>query len=291
MTKISLERLVGLICGVAILIFVMVVIWRDQPFSSPDLARMSRILLSLGIGVVGATIPGFLKVSYNIRGLSIRAAGGLGLFLITFFGSPQVEALHLADLSIAPVQLVEFRAVDFPATPQELNLNAPVAITVTFSLTNDADQLARPAKVEMTSLQLITQGNRYQFDWKYFVRHLTGAAYGQSPAERFLGVDSDAGAISVPAGSEGLIKEIMHVPNQLSGSQPTWISVVNGALDRQLTEVILFADTRPAGRFTARCMLAIDESANAIREKIAEKKIVPRYFQSRCKEAATWRHV
>jgi hypothetical protein len=67
-----------------------IVVIRNQPFADPNIASLARILISLAIAVLGATIPGFLQVDWSVRGLSIRAAGALALFVITYFFTPKL---------------------------------------------------------------------------------------------------------------------------------------------------------------------------------------------------------
>lgn len=93
------ERRVALFTGVVIVFFVLFLVYRDQPFSDPDLVVILRITLSLAIAVLGATIPGVLDVKYDTQGVMIRAAGALGLFVISFFGTPSVTSLKLDGLS------------------------------------------------------------------------------------------------------------------------------------------------------------------------------------------------
>jgi len=49
-----------------------------------------RILLSLGVAIFGAVIPGFLKINLTWKGVVIRAGGALALFLLTFFFTPKI---------------------------------------------------------------------------------------------------------------------------------------------------------------------------------------------------------
>jgi tetratricopeptide (TPR) repeat protein len=91
------ERRVALITGVIVVLAVIYLVVRNQPFSDPNLVVLSRIILALAVGIVGGTIPGFLNIRYSGGGFAIRGAGALALFVITYFGSPHVEALHLPD--------------------------------------------------------------------------------------------------------------------------------------------------------------------------------------------------
>src|ERR1700691_5510666 len=97
MDKFKFERRVSVFTGVFTIGVVLYLVIRNQPFSDPNLVVLIRIVLALAVATVGATIPGFLSLTYNLAGFAIRAAGALCLFVIAFFGTPHVEALHLAD--------------------------------------------------------------------------------------------------------------------------------------------------------------------------------------------------
>jgi hypothetical protein len=73
---------------------------RNEPFRSQNLVVAMRILLSLAAATLGAAIPGFLHVSWNKRGVTIRAGGALALFVVVLFGSPTV----LPEGSVAAIQ-------------------------------------------------------------------------------------------------------------------------------------------------------------------------------------------
>ena len=88
----SWERMISLGCGIVVLGFFLAIVWRNEPFTDPNNVTIARVLLSLGAAIVGGTIPGFLQVSWRGTGFVIRAAGALGLFVITYFGTPQVIA-------------------------------------------------------------------------------------------------------------------------------------------------------------------------------------------------------
>lgn len=97
MDKFRFERRVSLFTSVFIIFVVAFLVVRNEPFADPNLVILARIILALAVGALGATTPGFLHLTYNFAGFAIRAAGGLALFVIVFFGTPHVEVLHLAD--------------------------------------------------------------------------------------------------------------------------------------------------------------------------------------------------
>jgi len=98
------ERRVSVITGVFVIACVIFLVIRNQPFSDANLVVLMRIILALAVAVLGGTIPGFLSLEYNATGFAIRAAGALGLFVITFFGTPRVESLHLPDTEYLKLQ-------------------------------------------------------------------------------------------------------------------------------------------------------------------------------------------
>jgi tetratricopeptide (TPR) repeat protein len=95
--KFRFERRLSLFTAVFIVILIGFLVVRNEPFTDPNLVVLARIILALAVGVLGATIPGFLQLTYNFAGFAIRAAGALALFVIAFFGTPHVESLHLVD--------------------------------------------------------------------------------------------------------------------------------------------------------------------------------------------------
>jgi tetratricopeptide (TPR) repeat protein len=97
MDEFKFERRVALFTAVFVVVVVLLLVVRNAPFTDPNLVVLARIVLALAIGILGATIPGFLSVTYDVAGFAIRAAGALALFVIAFFGTPRVEALHLVD--------------------------------------------------------------------------------------------------------------------------------------------------------------------------------------------------
>ena len=84
------EKIVAVAMAALVIGLVVYLVVRNQPFADPNLVRILRIVLSVAAGILGATIPGFLHVQWSGGGFIIRAGGALALFVITFFGSPNV---------------------------------------------------------------------------------------------------------------------------------------------------------------------------------------------------------
>ena len=86
------ERITATVCAVTVVLVVLMLVFRDKPFSDPNLVILIRMVLSLAIAIIGAVIPGFLNVSLRGKGASIRTGGALSLFLISYYFSPQVAS-------------------------------------------------------------------------------------------------------------------------------------------------------------------------------------------------------
>jgi hypothetical protein len=82
------ERAISACAAVTIVGLVGFLVIRNQPFSDPNLVVFVRIMLSFATALLGATIPGTLRVSWSGKGLAIRAAGAVSLFVITLFFTP-----------------------------------------------------------------------------------------------------------------------------------------------------------------------------------------------------------
>jgi hypothetical protein len=72
---------------VALAVFLLV---RNETIADPRLFFVMRVVLSFATAVLGATIPGFLNVSWTGSGLAIRAGGALALFVLTFVYTPDL---------------------------------------------------------------------------------------------------------------------------------------------------------------------------------------------------------
>jgi hypothetical protein len=198
------ERIIALVAACFILIFVMALIWRNQPFATPDLARAMRIILSLGVGVLGGTIPGFLNLEYNLQGLAVRAGGALALFALTFFGSPAVEPLHLQapKIVVSDIPQIDFRTRAGPDKPDDERLDAEAVVTVAISVRN-IEEPSRSGFLDTTRVDVPIDGTRTQFSWRYFV-NMHEEAFGL-----WLAIQSDATPQPLKAG-DVLGKEILH---------------------------------------------------------------------------------
>lgn len=89
-TPLPWEKFVATGVALAVIGVTCYLIVRNEPITDRNLASMLRTLLSVATAIIGATVPGFLHVGWKGSGLAIRASGAVGLFVITYFGSPQV---------------------------------------------------------------------------------------------------------------------------------------------------------------------------------------------------------
>jgi len=85
-----LERSVAAATAIAIVATVLFLVVSGRQITDDNVASMFRIILSLAVAILGANIPGFLQVGWDVKGLSIRAGGALGLFVICYFASPPI---------------------------------------------------------------------------------------------------------------------------------------------------------------------------------------------------------
>lgn len=99
----SAERWVAILTAVSVIALVGFLVIRNEPFSDRNLVVLVRIILSLAVAVLGATIPGFLNFGWNARGFALRAGGALALFALTFLLTPSVLP-SLNDAQIAPLK-------------------------------------------------------------------------------------------------------------------------------------------------------------------------------------------
>ena len=84
------ERITTLVLGVALLATGVFLVVRNKQFADPNLVVITRIIISLGVAICGASVPGFLNIEWNFRNNAIKAGGALGLFVLTYVVTPKV---------------------------------------------------------------------------------------------------------------------------------------------------------------------------------------------------------
>jgi hypothetical protein len=289
----QVERRFGLLAGAIILLFVMGLIWRNQPIQDDNLVILARAMLALGAGVVGATIPGFLRLDYKVGGLTLRAAGGMAMFVLVFFGSPKVvPSLRPTEarLELAPLGWVEFRAVATPKMLDDLDLDAPGAIIVDLRATNISDQLGKQIIIRNTTARLFVDDKAFDdFAAKYFVKIITGGTlYGGTPEDK-LGVQSDASAISLRS-QESIEQSILHISPKVGslGYATAWRSILNLSLEKHITAVEVTVEAGDNGTYVLRCSIDRDRSVYLINSMLDEQGVFPRYFHANCEGEPKW---
>ena len=115
------EKAVGYGAAALVLGLVVYLVVRNEPFADPNLVVFTRIVLGVAVAALGATIPGFLHVDWAVKGVTIRAAGALALFVLAFLFTPAVVpgAQPTADEDRKDVELVVGLATEEP--PDELD--------------------------------------------------------------------------------------------------------------------------------------------------------------------------
>lgn len=88
------ERIIAVVCAVVAFLVVFIIVLRKEPFADPNQVVLIRIVLSLAVGIIGAVVPGFLRIDLRGKGIAIRAGGASALFVISFFFSPTVHPLE-----------------------------------------------------------------------------------------------------------------------------------------------------------------------------------------------------
>ncbi len=116
----SWERVVAAGAGVAVVGIIGYLVVRNEKFADPNLVVLMRIILGLSVAVLGATVPGFLNVSWKGSGLGIRAGGALALFVLSLFWTPHVEQA----VSPSPIN----QTTTGPGYPAVANTGGPVIL-------------------------------------------------------------------------------------------------------------------------------------------------------------------
>lgn len=104
------ERITAIITAVFVIVCVSYLVIRNEPFADQYLATLARTLLSFAMAVLGVTTPGFLNIGLNIKGLSVRAAGALVIFALTFAFMPRLLELSAKGSAMIDIVSAEFGA-------------------------------------------------------------------------------------------------------------------------------------------------------------------------------------
>jgi hypothetical protein len=238
--------------------FVLFLLLRDRPFSDPNFYLYTRILLSFGIAVLGATIPGFLDITWHGGGLAIRAAGALGLFVLTFFGTPKVlpSGPSAPRITLNHPPQVTFRTFAGPEKTQDERLQAPVVLTVPFKYLS-VIQPALSATIAEESARVEVHDRVTNWKWKYFV--------SEHPENigKWLGIDSDVHEKTISGGAAEY-----HETAMVSDEASSWRTFAEQL--QQLTEDTL--PVRIRASLTDRTQLEVlcDADLKYFRKKVSE---------------------
>jgi hypothetical protein len=84
------ERIAATLAALVIVGLAVFLLVRNEPLADPRLFFVLRVVVSFGAATLGATIPGFLDISWSGKGLGLRAGGALALFVLTFAYTPDL---------------------------------------------------------------------------------------------------------------------------------------------------------------------------------------------------------
>jgi hypothetical protein len=86
----SFDRIAATCAALMIVVLAAFLLVRNQPIADSRLFLVLRVVVSFGAAVLGATIPGFLELTWPGHGLLIRAGGALALFVLSFVYTPDL---------------------------------------------------------------------------------------------------------------------------------------------------------------------------------------------------------
>lgn len=248
------ERRLASVTAVLVVGVVLYLVLRNEPFSDPNLVVILRIVLAVSMGIVGATIPGFLAIDYTKGGLSIRAAGAFALALLCYFATPHVNSLNLSlpapKVAIDIPFVVDVRTSAGSGAVLKSQLDADAVVTFAMSYRNTA-QPAKTATLRDTEVELLIgpEGSRRQsFNWKYFVN------MHDEQIGKWLAIESSASNRSIGAG-DVLNLEILHQPNVSfswakflsyfnAASEDTMVFKIRSKIDENVIEIACSVDLR-----------------------------------------------
>jgi hypothetical protein len=194
------ERFVAIFVAVAIIALAGYLIVRNEPFADPNLVVVTRVILSLAVAVLGATIPGFLNIGWNVKGVVVRAGGALALFLLTFWFTPGVLPA-LKDSTIPPLK--NAKKISRSATTDQSSIlrlvadSAPKSIEIRAVYEGDGERQRKFYDVLISNStheqRLLTS---FKVKWLYAKGRAASVEQGTSikPVERYsllISVDPD----------------------------------------------------------------------------------------------------
>jgi hypothetical protein len=272
----TFERRIALFTAVGIVVLVAYLVIRNENFANENLVVALRIILSLAVGLIGGTIPGILKVEYNVGGFVIRAAGALALIVITYFGTPEVKSLNLSlpmpKVDISPIEKVDFRTTLNPNHNDKDRQNAFIYLTVPLTLRNSA-QPSKSAFVNKTHVRFSFEGLDYQFSWRNFVTMNEERDY------HWGGIDSDATPFSVDAGKT-VSKEILHSYDSKDIHWGSFIDALKNSKE-QLLIISIYVDIDDQEQKLI-CKINLSYWGNGIRQFMEKEHKYPESITTDC---------
>jgi hypothetical protein len=86
----SFDRIAATVAALVIVGLAVFLLIRNQPIADSRLFFVMRVVLSLSAATLGASIPGFLNLTWSGGGLAARSGGALALFVLTFVFTPDL---------------------------------------------------------------------------------------------------------------------------------------------------------------------------------------------------------
>ena len=223
----SIEKGVAYIAAFVVFGTSMFLIIRNEPFADQNLVVIARTMLSFSVATLGATVPGFLRISWQGKGAIIRAGGALALFVLTFLYTPKVLPVGVVDeanieqgqYDLEKVSYIDFRTSESPIYSDEERLKSPLYITVPIAIYNPSK--AKNVFVKETEISFEDNIQKHQFIWLYFV------SMNEEQQDVWLGIEKSAGPYSIEAGMVDS-RQILHQYLSLeSDSQFSWQDFLN----------------------------------------------------------------
>jgi hypothetical protein len=100
-TGLQFDRVAATVAALVVVGLAVFLLVRNQPIADPKLFFVLRVVMSFSAAALGATIPGFLDLSWSGSGLAIRTGGALALFVLTFVYTPDVLADQRTQTTIS----------------------------------------------------------------------------------------------------------------------------------------------------------------------------------------------
>jgi hypothetical protein len=271
----TVERLIAAGVAVGLIVLVSFMILSTREFDEPRVYFL-KILLSLAVGIVVATIPGFFNVEFNLPGLAVRAAGGAAAFVFVYTQSPSVPALGLAPpkIEVSRVNAIDFRSLEPPGSAAE---GSAMAITVPIEAKNSKEP-SRTGTIGETRIRFALSGKEYVYQSYYFVKFVPGPGGSWLSSEEAI---RRAQSSDLRPG-EQFSEEVMHL-SQDSIQWADFIAAFRAMKDPFKVTVEIDLSTE---KVSTDCVLAPQKYVAAIEKLIADGKSLPGYISAVCERVS-----